>query len=47
MIARAIREAADERDLSAPDATDFEAIKGEGFARASKETRCTSAGRTC
>jgi len=30
MIARAIREAADERDLSAPDATDFEAIKGRG-----------------
>ncbi|GAA0219141.1 copper-translocating P-type ATPase [Halobaculum roseum] len=30
MIARAIREAAEERDLSAPDATDFEAIKGRG-----------------
>ncbi|MFD1600271.1 heavy metal translocating P-type ATPase [Halobellus rarus] len=30
MIARAIREAADERDLSAPEATDFEAIKGRG-----------------
>ncbi|WP_336001088.1 copper-translocating P-type ATPase [Halorientalis halophila] len=30
MIARAIREAADERDLIAPDATDFEAIKGRG-----------------
>ncbi|WP_276273967.1 copper-translocating P-type ATPase [Haloarcula litorea] len=30
MIARAIREAADGRDLSAPDATDFEAIKGRG-----------------
>jgi Cu2+-exporting ATPase len=30
MIARAIREAADERDLRAPDATDFEAIKGRG-----------------
>ncbi|SEP16180.1 Cu2+-exporting ATPase [Halorientalis persicus] len=30
MIARAIREAADERDLSAPDATAFEAIKGRG-----------------
>ena len=30
MIARAIREAADERDLSAPDASNFEAIKGRG-----------------
>jgi Cu2+-exporting ATPase len=30
MIARAIREAAEERDLTAPDATDFEAIKGRG-----------------
>ena len=30
MIARAIREAADEQDLTAPDATDFEAIKGRG-----------------
>lgn len=30
MIARAIREAADERGLSASDATDFEAIKGRG-----------------
>ena len=30
MIARAIREAADERGLRAPDATDFEAIKGRG-----------------
>ncbi|MFD1687505.1 copper-translocating P-type ATPase [Halobellus litoreus] len=30
MIARAIREAADERYLSAPDAADFEAIKGRG-----------------
>jgi len=30
MIARAIREAADERDLRAPDASDFEAIKGRG-----------------
>ncbi|ELZ28984.1 copper-translocating P-type ATPase [Halogeometricum pallidum JCM 14848] len=30
MIARAIREAADERDLSAPDASSFEAIKGRG-----------------
>ncbi|SMO87196.1 Cu2+-exporting ATPase [Halorubrum cibi] len=30
MIARAIREAADERDLSAPDASGFEAIKGRG-----------------
>ncbi|WP_049985487.1 heavy metal translocating P-type ATPase [Halobellus rufus] len=30
MIARAIREAADERDLTTPDATDFEAIKGRG-----------------
>jgi Cu2+-exporting ATPase len=30
MIARAIREAADERDLTAPDATGFEAIKGRG-----------------
>lgn len=30
MIARAIREAANERDLTAPDATDFEAIKGRG-----------------
>ncbi len=30
MIARAIREAAGERDLSAPDASSFEAIKGRG-----------------
>ncbi len=30
MIARAIREAAAERDLSAPDASSFEAIKGRG-----------------
>ena len=30
MIARAIREAADERDLNAPDASSFEAIKGRG-----------------
>jgi Cu2+-exporting ATPase len=30
MIARAIREAAAERDLSLPDAADFEAIKGRG-----------------
>jgi Cu2+-exporting ATPase len=30
MIARAIREAADERGLRAPDASDFEAIKGRG-----------------
>ncbi|SEA27940.1 Cu2+-exporting ATPase [Haloplanus vescus] len=30
MIARAIREAGDEQDLTAPDATDFEAIKGRG-----------------
>ncbi|QKY18610.1 heavy metal translocating P-type ATPase [Halorubrum sp. CBA1229] len=30
MIARAIREAADERDLSAPGASSFEAIKGRG-----------------
>ncbi|MFC3477751.1 heavy metal translocating P-type ATPase [Halobacterium litoreum] len=30
MIARAIREAAAERDLSVPDATGFEAIKGRG-----------------
>ncbi len=30
MIARAIREAADERDLGAPETTDFEAIKGRG-----------------
>ncbi|MCD2201315.1 copper-translocating P-type ATPase [Halobacterium sp. KA-4] len=30
MIARAIREAADERDLTTPDATAFEAIKGRG-----------------
>ncbi len=30
MIARAIREAADERDLSATDASSFEAIKGRG-----------------
>ena len=30
MIARAIREAAEERDLTAPDATGFEAIKGRG-----------------
>ncbi|ELY63525.1 copper-translocating P-type ATPase [Natrinema versiforme JCM 10478] len=30
MIARAIREAAEEQDLTAPDATDFEAIKGRG-----------------
>jgi Cu2+-exporting ATPase len=30
MIARAIREAADKRDLSAPDASSFEAIKGRG-----------------
>ncbi|WP_394352742.1 heavy metal translocating P-type ATPase [Halorubellus sp. JP-L1] len=30
MIARAIREAADDRDLTPPDATDFEAIKGRG-----------------
>ncbi|MDB9302223.1 heavy metal translocating P-type ATPase [Halorubrum ezzemoulense] len=30
MIARAIREAANEQDLTAPDATDFEAIKGRG-----------------
>jgi Cu2+-exporting ATPase len=30
MIARAIREAADERDLTAPDAANFEAIKGRG-----------------
>ncbi|WP_049904006.1 heavy metal translocating P-type ATPase, partial [Natrialba aegyptia] len=30
MIARAIREAADERGLSASDASDFEAIKGKG-----------------
>jgi Cu2+-exporting ATPase len=30
MIARAIREAAEERDLTAPDAADFEAIKGRG-----------------
>jgi Cu2+-exporting ATPase len=30
MIARAIREAADKRDLTTPDATDFEAIKGRG-----------------
>ncbi len=30
MIARAIREAAEQRDLTAPDATDFEAIKGRG-----------------
>jgi len=30
MIARAIREAADERGLTSPDATDFEAIKGRG-----------------
>ncbi|AUV82438.1 heavy metal translocating P-type ATPase [Salinigranum rubrum] len=30
MIARAIREAATERDLTAPDASDFEAIKGRG-----------------
>ncbi|EMA70715.1 copper-translocating P-type ATPase [Halorubrum aidingense JCM 13560] len=30
MIARAIREAAEERDLTVPDATGFEAIKGRG-----------------
>ncbi|WP_423751796.1 copper-translocating P-type ATPase [Salinirarus marinus] len=30
MIARAIREAAKERDLTTPDATNFEAIKGRG-----------------
>ncbi|MCD2203745.1 copper-translocating P-type ATPase [Halobacterium sp. KA-6] len=30
MIARAIREAADERDITTPDATAFEAIKGRG-----------------
>ncbi|OTF01879.1 copper-translocating P-type ATPase [Halorubrum sp. SD683] len=30
MIARAIREAADERDVTTPDATAFEAIKGRG-----------------
>ncbi|WP_248898350.1 heavy metal translocating P-type ATPase [Haloplanus halobius] len=30
MIARAIREAAAERDLTTPDVTDFEAIKGRG-----------------
>ncbi|WP_415378917.1 copper-translocating P-type ATPase [Halosimplex sp. TS25] len=30
MIARAIREAADERGIDAPDATDFEAMKGRG-----------------
>jgi len=30
MIARAIREEAAERDISAPDASDFEAIKGRG-----------------
>ncbi|UHQ99254.1 copper-translocating P-type ATPase (plasmid) [Natrinema zhouii] len=30
MIARAIREAAEERDLTAPNATGFEAIKGRG-----------------
>ncbi|WP_122091169.1 copper-translocating P-type ATPase [Halalkalicoccus subterraneus] len=30
MIARAIREAATERELTVPDATDFEAIKGRG-----------------
>ncbi|MFC7020285.1 MULTISPECIES: heavy metal translocating P-type ATPase [Haloarcula] len=30
MIARAIREAATEQDLTAPDASDFEAIKGRG-----------------
>jgi len=30
MIARAIREAAEERDITAPDAADFEAIKGRG-----------------
>ncbi|WP_226483234.1 copper-translocating P-type ATPase [Natrinema amylolyticum] len=30
MIARAIREAAEERDLTTPDATNFEAIKGRG-----------------
>ncbi len=30
MIARAIREEADERDLTAPDAANFEAIKGRG-----------------
>ncbi|AQL44714.1 copper-translocating P-type ATPase (plasmid) [Halorientalis sp. IM1011] len=30
MIARAIREAAAERDVDAPDATDFEAMKGRG-----------------
>ncbi|RNJ22696.1 heavy metal translocating P-type ATPase [Halosegnis longus] len=30
MIARAIREAADERDLNVPDASSFEAIKGRG-----------------
>lgn len=30
MIARAVREAAGERDLSTPDASDFEAIKGRG-----------------
>ncbi|WP_049909247.1 copper-translocating P-type ATPase [Halorubrum saccharovorum] len=30
MIARAIREAANDQDLTAPDATDFEAIKGRG-----------------
>ncbi|WP_434530150.1 copper-translocating P-type ATPase (plasmid) [Haloarcula sp. NS06] len=30
MIARAIREAVDERDLNAPDASSFEAIKGRG-----------------
>jgi Cu2+-exporting ATPase len=30
MIARAIREAANERDLTAPDASGFEAIKGRG-----------------
>ncbi len=30
MIAQAVREAAEERDLTTPDATDFEAIKGRG-----------------
>jgi len=30
MIARAIREAGDERDVTTPDATEFEAIKGRG-----------------
>ncbi|KPN29376.1 putative copper-exporting P-type ATPase B [Halolamina pelagica] len=47
MIARAIREAADERGLTPPEASGFEAIKGRGVRATVEGTRCTSAGRTC